>query len=77
MTLTAQDADLDDDSAHMVLDMLDSEGNVLAEDVTHVAWTDAGGMSLLAAATRTSIAVFTLHRQSHLYQAFACILQSC
>ena len=58
-----QDADQEDGRAHIVLDMLDSGGKVVAEDVTHVAWTDAGGMSLLAAATRSTIAVITLHRQ--------------
>jgi hypothetical protein len=43
--------------------MLDVEGRSVTEEVTCVAWSDAGSMALLAVATRCSIAVFTLHRQ--------------
>ena len=57
-----QEAGQEEHGTSLVLDMMDAEGHSVAEQVTGVAWSDAGGMALLAAATRSSIAIFTLHR---------------
>lgn len=49
-------------AAALVLELRGSQGEGLTQDVVHLAWSDAGGQALLAAATSHSIAVFSLHR---------------
>jgi hypothetical protein len=46
----------------LLLDLLDAHGNHISESVLHVAWADANGAFLLAAATRSTIVVFSLLR---------------
>lgn len=46
----------------LVLDLLDGHGNHISESVLHIAWADANGAFLLAAATRSTIVVFSLLR---------------
>ena len=48
----------------LVLELRSSHGEGVAHDVMHLAWSDAGGQALLAAATSHSVAVFSLHRSS-------------
>ena len=53
------------DSEHMqplLLDLLDTEGCHVTEPVISVSWADAQGAFLVAAATKSSLHVFTIRR---------------
>ena len=46
----------------LLLDLLDAQGCHVTEPVTGVSWADAQGSFLVAAATKSSIHIFTLCR---------------
>ena len=46
----------------LLLDLLDAQGRHVTDSVTGVSWADAQGVFLVAAATRSSIHVFTIRR---------------
>ena len=46
----------------LLLDLLDAQGCHVTEAVAGVSWADAQGAFLIAAATRSSIHVFTIRR---------------
>ena len=57
-----QDPEAVERPASLVLELRSPQGTGIAQDVTHLAWSDAGGQALLAAATSHSVAIFSLHR---------------
>ena len=70
MSLQGSNSSLDSEQMRpLLLDLLDADGRHVTEAVIGVSWADAQGAFLVAAATASSLHIFTIRRQ--------CLLPQC